>query len=114
MPLWPPSGPDATAVRSVASNWKRDRSDHTNLTDLSDQERWALYSSWLDHADPAIRANASICLIHQANFLLDQQIDALEKQFIDEGGYSEQLANARLQKRAESRMNGSLTQSTNN
>ena len=114
LPLWPPSGPDATAVRSVASNWKRDRSDHTNLTDLSDQERWALYSSWLDHADPAIRANASICLIHQANFLLDQQIDALEKQFIDEGGYSEQLANARLQKRAESRMNGSLTQSTNN
>lgn len=112
--LWPPSGPEVTAVRSVASNWKRDRSDLTNLTDLSDQQRWALYSSWLDHVDAAVRPNATICLIHQANYLLDQQIDAIEKQFIDEGGYSEQLANARLQKRAESRMNGSLTQSANN
>ena len=106
LPLWPPSGPEASAVRGVASAFRRDRSDpsdRTDLIDLSDQQRWALYSRWLDHDDPTVRANAIICLIHQANFLLDQQIDSLEKQFIDEGGYSEQLANARLQKRAESR-----------
>ena len=46
-----------------------------------------------------MRANATICLIHQANYLLDQQIAALEKAFIEEGGYSEQLAAARLAER---------------
>jgi len=74
-----------------------------NLTDLTDQQRWGLYSPWLDHADPVVRANGVICLIHQANYLLDQQIDALEQQFIDEGGYSEQLATARLKRRSEIR-----------
>lgn len=104
--LWPPSGPEASDVRCVASQFKKARSaqtDQADLIDLSDQQRWAMYSHWLDHADPAVRANAIICLIHQANYLLDQQIDALEKNFIDEGGYSEQLASARLQKRAETR-----------
>ncbi len=43
-----------------------------------------------------MRANAIICLINQANFLLDQQIAALEKSFVEEGGYREQLAAARL------------------
>ena len=71
----------------------------TDLTDLSDAERWALYSRWLESDDPAIRANATICLIHQANFLLDRQIAALEAAFVEEGGYSEQLATERLKRR---------------
>jgi four helix bundle suffix protein len=40
-----------------------------------------------------------LCLINQANYLLDKQIEALEAQFIEEGGYSEQLAVARLAER---------------
>jgi four helix bundle suffix protein len=51
---------------------------------------------WLQHDDPAVVANALICLIHQANFLLDRQIAGLERQFIEEGGYSERLAAARV------------------
>ena len=43
-----------------------------------------------------VRVNAVICLIHQANYLLDCQIAALEEAFITEGGYSEQLATERL------------------
>jgi len=70
------------------------------LTDLSDQERWALYAPWLEHENPAVRANALICLINQANYLLDQQIAALERQFVEGGGYSEQLAAARLAERS--------------
>ena len=57
------------------------------------------YSKWLDHRDPAVVANALICLIHQANYLLDRQIQGLERQFVEEGGYSERLAAARLEKR---------------
>jgi len=96
LPLWLPDGPEASEVRAVPRTFRKDQSD---LTDLSDQERWALYSRWLDHADPAIRANATICLIHQSNFLLDRQIAALEAAFVEEGGYSEQLATERLRHR---------------
>ncbi len=102
---WAPDGADAMAVRQVPKNFKADPShppDRFNLTDLTDQERWALYARWLEHADPAVRANALICLINQANYLLDQQIAALEAQFIEGGGYSELLASARLQKRKQS------------
>jgi len=50
----------------------------------------------MEHESLEVRANAIICLIHQANYLLDRQIAALEKAFVEEGGYSEQLAAARL------------------
>jgi restriction system protein len=99
LPQWAPDSPEASAVRGVPAVFRRDQSDSTyqpNLTDLSDAERYPLYARWLDHADPAIRANALICLIHQANFLLDRQIAALERAFVEGGGYSEQLATARL------------------
>jgi restriction system protein len=40
-----------------------------------------------------------ICLIHLANYLLDRQIQGLERQFVEGGGYSERLAAARLEMR---------------
>jgi len=96
---WAPDAPEAMAVREIPRRSKQDRSDQADLTDLTDQERWALYAPWLEHKDPAVRANGLICLINQANYLLDQQIAAVEKQFVEEGGYSEQLAAARLAER---------------
>lgn len=100
LPQWIPDSPEACAVREVAKRLRRDRADPMDQPDLTDQQRWALYAPWLEHADPAVRANAIICLIHQANYLLDQQIAALEKQFIEQGGYSERLAAARVAFRA--------------
>lgn len=99
LPQWAPDSPEAQAVRQVPQKFKRDHADQSDLTDLTDQERWALYAPWLEHADPAVRANALICLINQANYLLDQQVAALEKAFVEGGGYSEQLAAARLAER---------------
>ena len=99
---WRPDSREAMAVRQVPQRYRQDRpdqSDQSDLTDLTDPQRWALYAPWLEHADPAVRANAVICLVHQANYLLDQQIAALERAFIEEGGYSEQLAAARLAER---------------
>lgn len=92
---WSPDSPEASAVRAVPRTFRKNRPDLTDLGD-GDGERYALYAGWLEHGDPAIRANALICLIHQANFLLDRQIAALEKAFVEGGGYSEQLASARL------------------
>jgi len=107
-PQWAPNSTEASAVRAVPRKWKdrtdqTDRSDQTDLAELSDRERYALYARWLDHKDPVVCANAIICLIHQANYLLDHQIAALEEAFIEEGGYSEQLATERLRHRGKNR-----------
>jgi restriction system protein len=102
LPQWEPDSPEASAVRAIPRRFREDRSDPSDRTDLkalTDQERWALYARWLEHDDPAVRANAVLCLIHQANFLLDQQIEGLERDFVEGGGYSEQLAAARLVQR---------------
>jgi four helix bundle suffix protein len=103
---WAPSSREASAVREVPKRFRRDRSDQSDpsdLTDLSDSERWALYAHWLEHERAEVRANAIICLIHQANYLLDRQIAALEEAFVEEGGYSELLAAARLAERERKR-----------
>jgi len=99
LPQWAPDAPEALAVRQVPLKFRRNQPDQPDMTNLTNQERWALYAPWLEHADPAVRANAAICLINQANYLLDQQIAAVETQFVEEGGYSEQLAAARLAER---------------
>lgn len=41
-------------------------------------------------------ANIAVCLIHQANYLLDQQLKALEKSFLKDGGLRERMTRARL------------------
>ena len=94
---WAKDDPQAKSVRGVARN---NRSDWSDQSDLTDQQRASLYAKWLENGDPFIRANALIYLIHQTNYLLDRQIGALEKQFVTEGGYSEQLAAKRLQHRS--------------
>jgi four helix bundle suffix protein len=98
---WAPDDPEALAVRRIG----QDRSDPSDRSDQTDEQRYAIYAKWLDHADPAIRANALLCLINQANYLLDKQIEAMEAQFIEGGGYSEQLAVARLAERSRKKNN---------
>jgi four helix bundle suffix protein len=87
-PQWGKDDPQARKVRAVGRVNPTDQSDRTDRTDAK------AYDPWLTHADPAVVANALICLIHQANYLLDRQIAGLERQFIEEGGYSERLAAA--------------------
>jgi restriction system protein len=92
---WSKDDLQAREVRAVGKG--RRMSDQTDPTHAES------YSRWLDHKDPAVVANAIICLIHQANYLLDQQISGLERQFVEGGGYSEQLAAARIEKRKKDR-----------
>ncbi|MBI5232966.1 MAG: four helix bundle protein [Deltaproteobacteria bacterium] len=93
LPMWGKDNQQAQEVRAVG---KQNPTEQSGQTDRSEAEA---YSRWLDHADPAVVANTLICLIHQANYLLDRQIAGLEKQFIREGGYSERLHAARLEER---------------
>ena len=89
---WAKDDPQALQVRRIGQ-----RSAPPDPSDPSDA---AAYAPWLTSPDPVIVANAVICLIHQANYLLDQQIAALERDFVQAGGYSEQLAAARIAERA--------------
>jgi four helix bundle suffix protein len=113
--VWTKDDRDAMEVREIAAAAEHlsdpsdptDRSDPTDPSEKTSPARspFGPYNQWLTHADPAVVANAIICLIHQANYLLDRQISSLEEHFISHGGYSEQLAAARISERG--RLQGS-------
>jgi four helix bundle suffix protein len=51
-------------------------------------------------------ANIALCLIHQANYLLDRQIRQLEENFLKEGGLRERMTKARIESRAKQQRRG--------
>ena len=53
------------------------------------------YRPYIETSPPEVAANTIICLIHQTNYLLDQQLRQLEKAFLEEGGFTERLYHAR-------------------
>ncbi|MBI5077070.1 four helix bundle protein [Candidatus Falkowbacteria bacterium] len=62
------------------------------LTYMSNRT-YITYESYM--ADSESAANVMVCLIHQTNYLLDQLLRALERDFIKGGGLRERLYNAR-------------------
>lgn len=85
LPLWAKDHPQAKQVRVLC--YRTNRS----------------YSTYKPYIEPPASAetacNSLICLIHQANYLLDQQLRALEQEFLHEGGFTERLYQARRQTR---------------
>jgi four helix bundle suffix protein len=53
------------------------------------------YKTYFETRSSEIVANIMICIIHQTNYLLDQQIRSLECAFIKEGGMRERMTRAR-------------------
>lgn len=49
------------------------------------------YRTYVEESSPETAANTVICLIHQTNYLLDQQLRQLEQKFLREGGFTERL-----------------------
>jgi four helix bundle suffix protein len=84
--LWGKNHPTAQEVRRLA--YKENRSYMT-------------YRPYIEESPPETAANTLICLIHQTNYLLDQQLRQLEKAFLQEGGFTERLYQARSRKRRE-------------
>jgi restriction system protein len=58
------------------------------------------YSTHIENAPAEVAANTMLCLVHQTNYLLDQQLRRLEQAFLNEGGFTERLYQARQQARA--------------
>ena len=84
LPLWGKEHSQASQVRRLC--YQKDKS-------------YLTYRTYFETGSPEVAANAAICLIHQTNYLLDQQLRALEQQFLKEGGFSERLYHARSQMR---------------
>ena len=85
LPLWDKTSREALFVRRLGS--KRDASYET-------------YRTYIETRPPGVIANILICLIHQTNYLLDQQLRQLEKAFLAEGGLRERMTRARLEARS--------------
>ncbi len=64
------------------------------------------YREFVETRPGDVVANIAICLSHQANFLLDQQLKTLEKDFLKDGGLRERMTRLRLQAREQQRREG--------
>ena len=59
-------------------------------------QTYELYRAFVETRPPEVIANIAICLIHQANYLIDRQLRRLEQDFLKEGGLRERMTRARL------------------
>jgi len=84
LPLWGKDHPKAKEVRGLC--YRKNRS-------------YTTYRPYIEGSSPETAANTLVCVIHQTNYLLDQQLRALEKGFLEEGGFTERLYKARTQTR---------------
>lgn len=82
--LWTKDHPKAGEVRKLC--YQKNRS-------------YSTYKPYVEASPPEIAGNTIVCLIHQTNYLLDQQLRALEKEFLKEGGFTERLYRTRTQMR---------------
>jgi len=83
--LWEKDSKEALYVRKLGS--------HKDVT-------YETYRTYLETRPAEIAANIIICLIHQTNYLLDQQIRQMEQAFMKEGGLRERMTRARLKTRS--------------
>ncbi len=90
LPLWEKNDPQAQAVRRLGYG---SHESHTT---------YGTYATYIEQRDPQTAANTIICLIHQANYLLDQQLRSLEQAFLMEGGLRERMSRARIEARKQS------------
>jgi len=81
--------------------WEKDDKEALYVRKLGrqDHESYETYKPYVETRPPEVIANIAICLIHQANYLLDQQIRRLEKDFVEKGGLRENMTQARLHHR---------------
>jgi four helix bundle suffix protein len=88
---------DFLRVRDLAK-WEKESKEALYIRKISDgTDTYETYREFCETRPPEIIANIAICLINQANYLLDRQIRRLEQDFIKEGGLRERMTKVRLQ-----------------
>lgn len=94
--IWPKDSPEALAVRGKYQSDLSDPSDRSDRSDAADPYR-------ISAATAEVAANTLICLINQASYLLRRQLERLEKQFLEEGGFTERMYRERQARRGTQR-----------
>lgn len=86
LPIWPKDSREALYARRLGTK---------------QPQTFELYREIFETRPPEVVANLAICLINQANYLIDRQIARLEKDFLQQGGLRERMTRARLEHRAQ-------------
>ncbi len=88
--------------------WEKDSKEALYVRKLgkSPDSSWETFREFLETRPGHVAANIIISLIHQTNYLLDQQIRRLEKDFLTEGGLRERMTRARLASRTQQQRRG--------
>jgi four helix bundle suffix protein len=99
---------DFLRVRDLAL-WEKDSVQALYVRKLGKDksESFETYRPFFEDRPAETLANIAICLIHQANYLLDQQLRRLEKDFVAKGGLRERMTRARLEHRKTPKKPGS-------
>ncbi len=112
---WEKNSKEALFVRGLATGRIQLNGDGTKATKATDgrggnmshasRKSPVTYDTFrqFENRSAEVRANVIICLIHQTNYLLDQQIRRLESDFLKEGGLRERMTRARIESRKEQR-----------
>lgn len=79
--------------------WGKEHEQAQKIRALAHEKNrsYTTYMTYFEASSPETAANTAICLIHQTNYLLDQQLRVLEKEFLEEGGFTERLYRVRSQ-----------------
>jgi restriction system protein len=98
--LWDKEAPEALRVRRKYLTDQSDASERSDRSDKSDSSDKSETSDMSDNysvstASQEVAANTIICLINQASFLLGRQLQKLEQQFVEQGGFTERLYQTR-------------------
>lgn len=56
-------------------------------------------SDFISKAEPELAANAMLCAINQASYLLKRQLESQSRAFLEKGGFTENLYAVRMEKR---------------
>jgi four helix bundle suffix protein len=84
MPLWDKNSKEPQYVRRLGRKMP---------------QSFEYYRKFVETRPAAVVANIAICLINQANYLIDRQLLRLEQDFLKEGGLRERMTRLRLKAR---------------
>jgi restriction system protein len=92
--VWPKDSRQALAMRArlahdVAPALPPTRTVQVRLTGLFG------LSDFVERAEPELAGNAMICAVHQAAYLLKRQLESQSGEFLERGGFTENLYGAR-------------------
>lgn len=78
--------------------WNKDSAEAVFVRDRARQVplTFEVFREFVESRAAEVVANIAICLIRQANYLLDRQLAKLESAFIQEGGMRERMTKARV------------------